>query len=905
MVGTVIGAVAGPVIGGLMGGGQQQGSTTSTQASFPKWLSPMLQDQFSALIPQINSLSSQTYQPYGGQQVAGFTPDQLQAFGINQGMVGQAQQGLSQGAGILNNVSNQGLNGINPNLIQSYMNPYTQNVVNANTQQALQGYNLQKQQLQEQQGQTGAFGGSRSAIASGQLNKNFFNNLNAQNAGLYSQGYGQALGAAQTGLKLSDIAGTQIGQNALQTQQAGMAQAGALGQQGMLQQQLSQQQLNVPYQNYLAAQEFPYQQQQYDLSGLGSIANIYKGGISSQTNTGGPGPWGNALGSLAMSAGMNGQSSPFGSLGQTQNYSDGTSINWNGTGIAGGLQSFGNGLSSFFGFRQGGQVPFHKTGDGQHEYGSYASGGLVDPYGSGEAHTPYSGVLPVQEHSSGPYDLSGIGPYGSTASRNLSSPGVRVGRSVRSNYAQKAPKVPLMPMMGLGRGYALGGLVDGFHDQMMNHFQCGGLIPHGMYADGGQVDQGFFDTAQSQLEDLPHEMGQGLDWFAHNMTPYYNKDGSMAHLGDTAFGKGYKASEKPSAYALMLQPELAAGAGLAFKGAEGAATGVEALIAAAKNNPQLVSKLARYAGLYSMSKDDIDSSVSKMKANMPQSKTPNYDAAHPDIQAQVNSIVNPDQQQGDPMAAHDAAMVAKVGDKANTGPMYGNGPSPMGAIPQSLGEPSIADKAKAIALGNGSGKQYFAPQARDTNEFTDYVDPKNITETSAPSKGLFGQQTNPDQGQVNLPLVQFGAALLGSRGNFFQSMGAAGQAYAAQKNAEAINAQRNALLEQLQGTRQEKADAYAEQVAKTGMGNPLNQAYKMAQIEHLQQQSGNPYAQAYSKAYNTLMQNTPAAGMDPQVQAQVQQTAALIAQQAMGGGMQQQAQPNASEQALQWEMLPK
>ena len=81
--------------------------------------------------------------------------------------------------------------------IASFMDPYTQQVVEAARQESLRTGELQKQQAAAQQVAAGAFGGSRGAVQAAEIDRATNDQIARQTAGLLSQGYGQALQASQ------------------------------------------------------------------------------------------------------------------------------------------------------------------------------------------------------------------------------------------------------------------------------------------------------------------------------------------------------------------------------------------------------------------------------------------------------------------------------------------------------------------------------------------------------------------------------------------------------------------------------------------------------------------------------------------------------------------------------------
>ena len=230
--------------------------------------------------------ASAPLQQYGGPQVAGFTPDQLQAFQTVAGTAGAQQPYLNTASTDINNSTTPLWNGVqqfSPSAVQNYESPYTSNVLNT-TMAAENNQDQQQQQaLQGQAISSGAWGGDRSAVAQAQLAGQQDIANNATNAGIENTGYNTALGEfntqqqAQLGANeansyLNSQAGfgnINLAQNAVSIPiEQASAQAGT----GAQEQALGQSVLNVPYEQFLQQQAYPFQTSQFETSaaeGLG------------------------------------------------------------------------------------------------------------------------------------------------------------------------------------------------------------------------------------------------------------------------------------------------------------------------------------------------------------------------------------------------------------------------------------------------------------------------------------------------------------------------------------------------------------------------------------------------------------------------------------------------------------
>lgn len=198
-------------------------STTTTTREMPKYYTDYVQN--------IANFGTQAAEAGG---VAGFSPLQTQAFGaaptlafsgsetagMGQGFIGQAGQALTPqaisqytnpNASAFTNLGVSGLQQagqtLTPNIIQQYMNPYTQGVVDEMAR--LQQRNIQERVipgLKGAMGATGQFGSQRQAQVAGQTMRDMQADLLGRQLGALQQGYGQALGAAQTDLsRIGDV----------------------------------------------------------------------------------------------------------------------------------------------------------------------------------------------------------------------------------------------------------------------------------------------------------------------------------------------------------------------------------------------------------------------------------------------------------------------------------------------------------------------------------------------------------------------------------------------------------------------------------------------------------------------------------------------------------------------------
>ena len=255
----------------------EQQSQSVTQ--LPPWINDAAQQNYAFA----QNVANRPLQQYQGQMVADVGPQMQQAWNLaaNSGNVGKDQYDASQAGymGVLGQQPQQVTAGqlSNTNL-SPYMNPYTQNVINATLP-------IMQQQLGLQQGAgaaaaagAGAFGGSRQGVQAGVTQAQGAQNMAQMAQQLNQANFTQAQAAAQQDIASRMQAalanqGVQQNQAGLNLQAAGglaglgnAAQANQvrnfteLATAGGMQQQQAQNQINAQMQKYNQAWQYPTQQ---------------------------------------------------------------------------------------------------------------------------------------------------------------------------------------------------------------------------------------------------------------------------------------------------------------------------------------------------------------------------------------------------------------------------------------------------------------------------------------------------------------------------------------------------------------------------------------------------------------------------------------------------------------------
>lgn len=321
-----------------MGGGSPSNTTATTTNALDPAVRQMTLGNYAAA----QGVANQKYNPYTGQMIAPL--NSLQTQGINQG-AGAAAAGTGMGAINLGISNAAAAGGYDPSSVSTgtwnsaaakqYMNPYTQQVIDAANTNIDRNLAQTQNATNAQAVTAGAYGGTRQAVANAE-NARDANQLKAQtSAGLLSDAYTNAQGAFQSDQSRSLGAQEANQQAGLSAANLGLGSADLLGRLGISQQGVAQNnaqallgygQIGQDLQNQL--NEWNYQNnylnpQQWPLRGLSALESavsgipysnssattqpLYKnktagalGGAASGAAMGSSfGPWGTAIGGVA------------------------------------------------------------------------------------------------------------------------------------------------------------------------------------------------------------------------------------------------------------------------------------------------------------------------------------------------------------------------------------------------------------------------------------------------------------------------------------------------------------------------------------------------------------------------------------------------------------------------------
>ena len=260
-------------------------------------LDPQLKEKYLEAYSGIKSAADIPFTAYSGDLVAGFNPDQMDAFAATRGMFGDAMSYNPRGE--LYNM------GTGPLDISQYQNPYQEQVIDASINDLNRARQLQQMSAQDRAIQAGAFGGSRSGILEAESDRAFYDAVGRTAAGLRSQGFDKA---SQLGMMDRDYrTGIQSGMLGDQYQTLGL-----LGGIGGQQQGLGQAGLDAQFGEFARGVDFPLRQAGLLSSAISGLP--FEGTETQRKKTG----FGDVLGGLlglgtAMAVGNVG---PFGPSGR-------------------------------------------------------------------------------------------------------------------------------------------------------------------------------------------------------------------------------------------------------------------------------------------------------------------------------------------------------------------------------------------------------------------------------------------------------------------------------------------------------------------------------------------------------------------------------------------------------------
>jgi hypothetical protein len=296
-----------------------KGSTsTTTQAP-----SSQAMAAYEQIMQQAQGVAATPYQPYTGQLVAQFTPEQITALNnINQ--YATSAQPAYAVAGQMAAEAGQPITAAD---IQQYVNPWTSGVVGATEAEFANTLGMNLNATKGNAISSGAFGGNREGVAEGITSGQVATQEAPVLASLESQGYTQGVNTALSQQQAKLAAAYGLSSVAGAGQQSALTGAQAQFGVGSAAQTTEQAQLNAAYQQYLNAMGYPFQTTGWEAGVAGGIGSLMGGTGTTTTPYTAQQLIGQLGGATTSSIGILGGTGAFGTTGYL-NPSSSNSI-WN------------------------------------------------------------------------------------------------------------------------------------------------------------------------------------------------------------------------------------------------------------------------------------------------------------------------------------------------------------------------------------------------------------------------------------------------------------------------------------------------------------------------------------------------------------------------------------------------
>jgi len=191
----------------FFGGTKDKTTTTTSGFNAPGWLQAYLdqnlQSGYNNLQTQANSTAD--------QRIMGFTPDELAAQERIRSGVGQYDDIIGSALGTLQQAQQKSFEGVNPEDIQKFMNPYQQNVTDITKRETVRDADIARAKMQSGNNAASAFGGSGGLLRSMELDRNLGQQLTDTQYRGDADAFTNALNAARQSTTDSIAAGNAIG----------------------------------------------------------------------------------------------------------------------------------------------------------------------------------------------------------------------------------------------------------------------------------------------------------------------------------------------------------------------------------------------------------------------------------------------------------------------------------------------------------------------------------------------------------------------------------------------------------------------------------------------------------------------------------------------------------------------
>ena len=278
---------SGRASGGMIPGYQEGGPTPSGVQTYDYGVPVQTEQQWADLTDRVVDEGSREYTPYGGQRLAGFTPQEIAAQQATEAYsTGQGPQGTIDAQTSLQTAGQQQSA---EGSLTPYMSQYTQNVTDPQLRQLAQFNQQQMQNIGSQAAGSGAFGGYRQGVMQQQQAMD----TSQQAADIIGTGQQKAFESAQQALQADRQAALGAGQaqaNLGGQQQAQQRQrTGDLGMVGQQRRDLQQKSLDVGYQDF--QNRLNQERSNIDWQTQAMSKMPYKGGVTQTTYGEQPTDW--------------------------------------------------------------------------------------------------------------------------------------------------------------------------------------------------------------------------------------------------------------------------------------------------------------------------------------------------------------------------------------------------------------------------------------------------------------------------------------------------------------------------------------------------------------------------------------------------------------------------------------
>jgi hypothetical protein len=253
----------------MCGGGGSK--TVETQNKLPEWMDRGGEELFG----HAQGAGFREFPLYGGDRIAGFSPDQMQGFDMVRDASGMWGPAMAQAMTFAGNAGTP----VGEADIAQYMNPYTQNVIDNTVRQMQDNFSRENMARHDSMAQRGSYLNEDRREIIDAINRQTQGQAIGNVAGQLQHGaFTDALGQANITRNQQGQAAQMFGQFAPMISQLGYGDAAAMLDIGGQQQQQAQSNLDLGYQDFL--NQFYYPQEQ-----LNWMASILQGMPYSSTQS--------------------------------------------------------------------------------------------------------------------------------------------------------------------------------------------------------------------------------------------------------------------------------------------------------------------------------------------------------------------------------------------------------------------------------------------------------------------------------------------------------------------------------------------------------------------------------------------------------------------------------------------